>query len=248
MLDLTSLWQLVDLDRPDLKVKPLSPVDPASAPAARRGRADGRVRGDPGGRHPRPPPVRELRRERRAPGRAGCRRSRRPHDQADALPHVARLGGRQRPRQGRRAGQAGRRARRGQGPLRRAGEHRLGSQARASRGARRVRARRAEDALQDAADRAPRGFDAASVRPHRHGQLQQQDRAELRRSRPVHVSRRHRLGRHGPVQHPHRPVEAADVPTDRRRADGPARAVPRAGRARDRARDGGPARPGSSSR
>ena len=35
-------------------------------------------------------------------------------------------------------------------------------------------------------------------------------------------------------------VEATDVPPARRRADGPARAVPRAGRAGDRARDGGP--------
>ena len=64
----------------------------------------------------------------RAVHRPGRRRSRRPDDQADALPDVRRLADRAGPHPGRRARQAGRRPRRDQGPLRRGGEHRLGPQ------------------------------------------------------------------------------------------------------------------------
>ena len=91
MLDLTGLWQLADLDRPDLKSAAVDAGHPAAAPAARRGRAGRRLRRDPGGRPARPPPVRELRGERRAARRAGGRRPGRPDDQADAVPDVARL-------------------------------------------------------------------------------------------------------------------------------------------------------------
>ena len=91
MLDLTALWQLVDLDRPDLRSPRVHPRDPAPAGAPRGRRAGRRVRPDPGRRPPRAPPVRVVLGVRRAVHRAGRRRSRRPDDQADAVPDVGRL-------------------------------------------------------------------------------------------------------------------------------------------------------------
>ena len=67
-----------DLDRPDLKWTPWTPVIPARLAPAGRGRAGRHVRRDPGGRPAPPPPLRELHGERRAPDRAGRRRSGRP--------------------------------------------------------------------------------------------------------------------------------------------------------------------------
>ncbi len=98
-----------------------------------------------------PPPlrlVRHLRRGLRGPGRRGPRRAR---DQADALPHRRRQphcggahpGGRER--------QAGGRHHRAQGALRRGGQHRVGPRPRRSGRARRLRHRRAQDALEDRA-------------------------------------------------------------------------------------------------
>ena len=139
---------------------------------ARRGRAGRRPRGDPDRRPPRPPPyesfVASIERF-IAPGR---RRPRGPDDQADPVPDVGRLADRPRPDPGRRAGQAGRRPRRDQGPLRRGGEHRLGPQAGAGRGPRRLRPRRAEDPLEGLPRRPARGLRAAPLRPHRDRQLQ----------------------------------------------------------------------------
>ena len=66
MLDLTGLWAIADLDRPDLKPEPVDAGHAAAPHPARRGRAGRRLRRDPGRRHPRPPPVRELRRLGRA--------------------------------------------------------------------------------------------------------------------------------------------------------------------------------------
>ena len=69
-------------------------------------------------------------------------------------------------------GQAGRRARRAQGALRRAGEHRTGPRARRGGRARRVRPRRPEDARQGPARRPPGGRRHPSLLPRRHRQLQ----------------------------------------------------------------------------
>jgi hypothetical protein len=61
MLDLTGLWQIADLDRPDLQRPALDAGHAAAPDAARRGRAGRRLRRDPGRRHPGPPPVRVVR-------------------------------------------------------------------------------------------------------------------------------------------------------------------------------------------
>ena len=182
----------------------------AAAPRpARRGRAGRRLRRDPDRRHPRPPPVRELRRVDRAVHRPGRRRPRGPHDQDDALPDVGRLADRPRPDPGRRAGQAGRRPRRDQGPLRRGGEHRLGPQAGAGRRPRRLRARRAQDPLEGRPRRPARGLRAPPLRPHRDRQLQPEDRPPVHGPRPAVVPAGARRRRHGPVQRPDRPVAPA---------------------------------------
>ena len=89
MVDLTALWQLVDLDRPDLKAPIYVPVVPLRLLPAGRGRAGRRLRADPGGRHLRPPPVRVVHRLGRAVHRPGRRRPGRPDDQADAVPDLA---------------------------------------------------------------------------------------------------------------------------------------------------------------
>ena len=214
--------------------------DPAPPAAARRGRARGHLRRHPRRRHPRPPPVRVVRGVGRAVHHPGRRRSRRAHDQADALPDVGRLATRPVAHPGGRTRQAGRRARRDQGPLRRGGEHRLGPEARACRRARRVRPGRAQDALEDRARRAARGLRTAPVRAHRDRQLQPEDGAPVRGPGPADRSPGDRCRRHRPVQRPDRPVAPAHVPTAARRAAQSPVAVPAARRAR-----GGP-RPGRS--
>ena len=83
-----------------------------------------------------------------------------------------RLPDRRRAHRRRRGRQAGARARRDQGPLRRAGQHQLGAQAGAGRRPRRLRHRRAQDALQAQPRRPPGVRRAAPLLPHRHRQLQ----------------------------------------------------------------------------
>ena len=80
------------------------------------------------------------------------------------------------------AGQAGGRARRAEGALRRAGEHRTGPHAGGGGRARRVRPRRAEDARQDPARRAPGGRRHPPLLPRRHRQLQPEDRDDSTRT------------------------------------------------------------------
>ena len=185
---------------------------------ARRGRAGRRLRRDPGGRHLPPSPVRVVHRVGRAVHRPGRRGPRGPHDQADALPDVGRLADRARPHPGRRARQAGRRARRDQGPLRRGGEHRLGAQARAGRRPRRVRARRAQDPLEGGPRRPARGIGPAPLRPHRDRQLQPADGPPVRRPRAADLPAGARRRRDRPVQRPDRPVPPARLPAAARRA------------------------------
>ena len=116
------------------EVESASPVDVFKArPAQRRTAA---------------PPLRLVRDLGAAVHRAGRRRPARARDQADALPHLRRLPDHRGARRRGRGRQAGAGARRDQGPLRRAGEHPLGPQARARRLPRGLRAGRPQDALQ----------------------------------------------------------------------------------------------------
>ena len=66
-----------------------------------------------------------------------------------------------------------------------------------------VRADRVEDALQDGAGGAPRGFGDPALLPRRHRQLQPENRAAVRGCRPADRGTRHR-------RRPHRPVQLAD--------------------------------------
>ena len=97
-----------------------------SAAAAPRGGAPRRARGDARRRRARAPPLRLIHDLRRALRRAGRRRPQRARDQADRVPHERRLAARAGPDRRHRARQAGRRAGRAQGALRRAHEHPLG--------------------------------------------------------------------------------------------------------------------------
>ena len=91
--------------------------------------------------------------------------------------------------------QAGAGDRRDQGPLRRAGQHPLGAQARARRLPRRLRPGRAQDPLQAVDGRARRARGHPPLRPPRHRQLQPQDRPALRGPRPAHGRPGDRRGR-----------------------------------------------------
>jgi polyphosphate kinase len=89
-----------------------------------------------------------------------------------------------RPHPRRRARHPGGGPRRGEGPLRRAGQRHLGPGAGAGRRARRLRPRRAEDALEDGARGAPGGRGHPPLLPRRHRQLQRAHRPPLRGRRP----------------------------------------------------------------
>ena len=131
----------------------------AGDPAAPRGPDHGRraLRRDQARGHPRPPPLRVVRDERRdvRPGRGA--RSGRDRDQDDGVPHERRVAARSRPDRGRRRRQADRVPRRAEGTLRRAAEHRVVTRAGAIGSARRLRLPDPEDARQDDARRPARG-------------------------------------------------------------------------------------------
>ena len=112
--------------------------------------------------------------------------------------------------------------------------------ARRGRRARRLRPRRAEDPRQGAARRAPGGRRHPPLLPHRHRQLQPQDRAPLRGHRPAHRRSRARRRPHRPVQPPHRLQPPGRVPEAAGRARAPAPRHRRPHRAAGRARRGGP--------
>ena len=106
-----------------------APFVPATHPRVRRadGDADTEHLLDAARRRrPVAPPLRLVLDERAALPRAGRRRPECARHQADALPHQRRLPDRQRADRRGRRGQAGARARRDQGPLRRAGQHQVG--------------------------------------------------------------------------------------------------------------------------
>ena len=180
MLDLTGLRQLTDLARPDLQVPAWTPVTPPRLL----------------------PPDEDVPADMFAAIRAGDILVHHPYEsfgasverfitQAADDPDVLSIkqtlyrtsgDSPHRPvaHPGRRTRQAGRRAGRDQGPLRRGGEHRLGAEARARRRPRRVRPGRPQDALEDGARGAPRGLRAAPLRPHRDRQLQPEDGSPVR--------------------------------------------------------------------
>ncbi len=121
------------------------------------------------------PPVRLVRHQRATLHRAGGRRPAGAGDQADPLPHLGRLAHHRRPDRGGRGRQAGAGAGGDQGPLRRAGQHRLGPAAGAARLPRGLRTARAEDPLQAVHGGPRRARRAAPLRPHRHRELQPED-------------------------------------------------------------------------
>ena len=240
MLDLTGLGQIAELNRPELQRPTWTPVVPARLLPPDEDTPTDTFAVDPGRRPARASPVRVIRRVRGAVHHPGRRRSRRPLDQADAVPDLGRLADRPVAHPRGRARQAGRGPRRDQGTLRRGGEHRLGPQARAGRRARRLRTGRAQDTLEDRARRPTRGLRRAPLRPHRDGQLQPQDRAAVRGPWPALGPPRALRRRDRPVQRPDRPVAPAHVPSPARGAAQPALALPPARRPRDRPRPGRP--------
>ena len=147
LLDLSSLWQIYGVDRPESEGSAVRARHPAGV--RRTGNTEEHLRHVARRRCPRPPPVRLVLHHRAAVHRTGRRGPERAGDQADAVPHVGRLPDRQRSDRRRGGRQAGRRAGGDQGAVRRAGQHQVGASTRAGRRARGVRADRAEDALQD---------------------------------------------------------------------------------------------------
>ena len=124
----------------------------------------------------------------------------------------------QRPDPGRRAGRAGGGAGGAQGPLRRAAQHHLGQALRGGRRPRRPRRRGAEDPLQVHAHRAGRARGAAPVRPHRDRQLQLLDRPALRGSGAPDLRSSDRLGPQPALQQPDRLLPRGSVPAPGRGA------------------------------
>ncbi len=202
-VNLNRLLAVYDLvDRPGLEVPA---VHARRAEAAREHEP---VRGDLEARHPAASSVRVV--------RAGDRlrlprgeRPRRARDQADALPHDARLAARRKPRLGREGGQGSDGADRAARAIRRGRQHRAREQAAGSRRACRLRRRRLQDALQDGARRAARGRPAQALRPPRHRQLPSAYGARLHRLRTV-VGQRGARRRRAPGFHAaHEPHEDA---------------------------------------
>ncbi len=164
------------------QVPRVRPDHPPAAGRGRVGRAGRRVQGDVALRRTAAPPLRLVRHVGAAVPRAGRGRPARAGDQADPLPHLRRLPDHRRPRRRGRGRQAGAGDRRDQGALRRGGQHPLGAQARAGRLPRRLRPGRPEDPLQAGDGRARRARGHPPLHPHRHRQLQRQDRADCTRT------------------------------------------------------------------
>ncbi len=114
-LDLTALWVVYNLDRPELKEEPFVPVTPARL-AGGDGEPLDVFSVDPAGRHPGPASVRELRRVGGGVHHPGVTRPAGAGHQADAVPHVGRQRHRPGSDPGGRAGQAGGGAGRAEGP------------------------------------------------------------------------------------------------------------------------------------
>ena len=210
LLDLSCLWQLYGVDAQ----RPQGPAVRArhASGVRRAGDAQERVRDAARGRRARAPPVRLVLHERAAVHRAGGQRPEGARDQADAVPHLRRLPDRRRADRRGRGRHTGRGAGGDQGALRRAGEHQVGAHAGEGGRARRVRHGGAQDPLQDRARGAPGGFGHPPLLPHRHRQLQPEDRAAVRGHRPADRGAVDRRGPHRPVQRADRLRAAGRVP------------------------------------
>ena len=211
LLDLSALWQVFgECDRDDLKDRPF-------VPATHPQLADGEVPRSVFNR------LRECDILVHHPYHSFSTSVQRFIEQAAADPNVLaikqtlyrtsrRLADRRRAgRRGRRR-QAGGGAGRGEGPVRRGGQHRLGPHPGAGRLPRRLRPGRAQDALQDLAGGAPGGQPDPALLPHRHRQLPPEDRPAVRGLRHAHRRSRGRRRRHRPVQRAHRVQPADRVP------------------------------------
>ena len=203
-LDLRGLHDIADLPREDLKYPAFVPITHGNLTDVESSSPGRRVRRSAPARRPAAPPLRLLRHVRAAVPRAGGRRPARAGDQADAVPDVRRLPDHRRARRRGRVRQAGAGPDRDQGPVRRVGQHPLGPQARARRLPRRLRPGRPQDALQAGHGGPRRARGHPPLHPHRHRQLQPQDRTLLRGRRPDHHQRGDRRGRRQPLQQPQR--------------------------------------------
>ena len=166
----------IDLSRAVGRLRPRPPRPPRGdvdaddpAPPGHGGqRADGPLRRAARARRARPPPLRLLRHLGGGLRGPGGGRPRRARHQADPLPHLGRQPDRGLAHQRGRGGQAGGGDRRAEGPLRRAGQHRLGPGARGGRRPRRLRPGGPEDPLEDRAGAAARGGRHPPLLPRGH--------------------------------------------------------------------------------
>ena len=173
--------------------------------------------------------------------------ARRRH-QDHALPHRRQLAAGRPADPGRRTGQAGGRAGRAEGPLRREEQHRLGDPAGVGRHPRRLRPGQHQGALQAVPGRPPGDRRHPPLCARRHRQLQPQHRRRLHRPGPLHRRSRRRRRRQRSVQHADRLLEQAQLPGAAGGAGRAALGHPDADRARDRARRRPAGRRASSSR
>ena len=222
LMDMADLREIADLDRPELKHEPWIPVTRARlADPEASGDLFARIRADDLLVHLPYESFVDLGRGVRARRVQGPGRRRR---QDHRLPHVRRHGAAPGPDRGGRAGQAGGVPGRAEGSVRRAPEHRVVAGDGAGRRACRPRLPRPEDPREDDARDPARGRRAASVRAHRHGELQRGHRPPLRGSWPLH-RRRGDHGRRRRSLQPHDGVRtAAAVPEAPRRTVQPAHA------------------------
>ena len=205
---LAALIDDVDLD--ELKYEPFEPGN--SRRAAPRA---GHPRRDPCWRRPAAPSLPVVRAGRRV--HPPCRRrSRRPVDQADGLPHRRQLGADGGADRGRALRQGGHRRHRTDGALRRGDQHQLGGPARAGRRPGRLRGVRAQDPRQARPAVAPGNRPArpgapGPVRPPRHRQLPPADDAPVHRLRAPDLRSRRLRRRRGRV-HAHHQSRAGGTP------------------------------------
>jgi hypothetical protein len=223
---------------PDLKYPPMTPRTLRDSDGifetARAGRAAA-------------PPVRCVHRG-AGPDPAGGDRSQRAGDQADAVPHRQGFADRRCADPGRAQRQGRHRGGRTARALRRRGQPRPGRSPAGSRRAGGVRRGRLQDPRQDAADRAPRGPQAAPLRAPGHRQLPQRHRPRVHRHQPDHRRCGHRQRRAPAVPAAVRAGLEDEAQAPAAVAVHPAHRHPRPHRARDAHRRRRQARRGSSPR
>ena len=244
------LWRLLRSRRDDGDREPLDDRQPRPARAARSAvhavvpqaadRTGRHVRGDSRRRSAAAPSLRVVR-SGRAVRAAGSQRSECVGDQADVVPHFRQLAGGRRAGRRRRERQAGCRADRAQGAVRRGEQHPLGADARARRRSRRLRPGGPQDAREGDAGRARRARRHPALHALRHRQLQRSHGAHLHRPVAVHVPGGPGRGRDAAVQRADRLLEGRQLRAAAGRAVRAAHRLRGADRSRDRARRSRPA-------